>query len=249
MNLFEAKRFLRNNGFRIIKESTGEVKVIIDFGIKRTSAARLNPDSSEERQQYHIMMNQIKKLATKEEQDAELKKVADPDKLGGARMYNQRVKSDYKKSYIWINPEKIQEEVAKFNLRSKVEYSQVDTETSEGDSNPYYEYGVDHLFPSEMVGDSCPYCYITYYRDYRVTLIGKAEDMLGYFDVENLEDIEVYADGYAGTWTTEYTVPCNRSGCDKHPKISEDSVKVQIIDSTDDDDIEVEEEEVERIVP
>lgn len=249
MNLFEAKRFLRNNGFRIIKESTGEVKVIFNFEIERTSAARCNPNDSAERRDYHILMSQIKKIEDKEKQNAELKQVADPSKLGGARMYNQRVMSGYKTSYIWINPEALNAMLSKYNLRAKVEYSQVDTETSEGDENPYYEYGVDHLFPREMVGESCPYCYITYFREYKISLLGTADDMMAYFDVESLDEINEYVKNILQDWVDLYTKLCNKEGCDKHPKVIDKSIKVQIVDSTDDDDIETEEEEVRRIVP
>lgn len=249
MNLFEAKNILKNNGFKLIKEATGEVKVVLTFGIERTSAARCNPNNSAERRDYHILMSQIKKIENNDQQDSKLKQIADPNKLGGARMNNQRVKTNYKTSYIWINPDELNEQLAEFNLRAKVEYSQVDTETSEGDENPYYEYGVVHLFPHEMVGESCPYCYITYFRDYKITLLGTEEDMMSYFNVDTLDEINEYAEDIIQEWTSEYTVPCDKTGCDKHPKVSKKSVKVQIIDSTDDDDIETEEEEVKRIVP
>lgn len=253
MNLFEAKNILKNNGFKLIKEAAGEVKVIFNFKIERTSAAICNPNNSAERRDYHILMSQIKKQEDKDKAATELKQTTDPNKLGGARMYNQRVKTKYKTSYIWINPEELNADLAKYNLRAKVEYSQVDTESNYGDDNPYYENGVDHLFPAELVGKSCPSCYITYSRDYQITVIGKSDDLLEYFGVNNMEELTDYLEGYPHEypeeWTIAYTNICNASYSDKHPKVTENTAEVQIVDSTDDDDIETEEEEVKRIVP
>lgn len=250
MNLFEAKRILKANNFKLIKEAAGEVKIVIDFDIERTATSRANPNNSSERRDYHIMKSQIKKMERERELTSdELRQTPDHDKLGGAKMNNQRVKTNYTTSYIWINPESVQAEADEFGVRTKLEYSQVSTECDEGDLNPYYEYGVDHLFP-ERCGESCPYCAIKYFRTYRATLIGKADAMMEYLGVETLDEDEVQpmVTDLVDTWTKAYTVPCRRTGCDVHPGITDNSVKVTIVDSTDDDDIEAEEEIVQRIV-
>lgn len=229
MNLFEAKEILKKNNYQIIKEAVGDKKFVVTFDITRTVTYNGTSTDPSERRSYHIFMSQRKK-ALEAGDRAAAAKLSDDTKIGGAKFDRQKVSTGYTSSSIWLDPKAIKEHFANvYNLNAKEEHTQVDVMYEDYDGNPYYEYGVAHLFHSMLVGESEPYVAMTMTRTYRITLTGDAEDIDAFAnDYEDDPDglaSEIITAGKTMQFKSELvdkSATCKIAEVDANDEISED---------------------------